>query len=85
MRNEKSDIRGKIPHKYVSKKSPTAEKNLTYISKTSASDIDLLFVNETIKDIGKKNHQIKLQRLQKVQIWAFGLLVTPNQLFIRGS
>ena len=24
---------------------------------------------------GKKNHQIKLQRLQKVKIWAFGLLV----------
>ena len=24
---------------------------------------------------GKKHRQIKLQRLQKVQIWAFGLLV----------
>ena len=24
---------------------------------------------------GKKNHQIKLQRLEKVRIWAFGLLV----------
>ena len=24
---------------------------------------------------GKKHHQIKLQRLQKVQTWAFGLLV----------
>ena len=24
---------------------------------------------------GKKHHQMKLQRLQKVQIWAFGLLV----------
>ena len=23
---------------------------------------------------GKKHHQIKLQRLQKVKIWAFGLL-----------
>ena len=28
--------------------------------------------------IGKKYHQIKLQRLQKVQIWAFGLLVHQN-------
>ena len=24
---------------------------------------------------GKKHHEIKLQHLQKVQIWAFGLLV----------
>ena len=39
-----------IPHiKKVSKKSTTAEKNLNHVSKTSASNIDLTFVNETIK------------------------------------
>ena len=34
--------------KNVSKKSPTAEKILNHISKTSASNIDLTFVNKTI-------------------------------------
>ena len=28
-----------------------------------------------LKNTGIKHHQIKLQRLQKVGIWAFGLLV----------
>ena len=41
--------------KYVSKKSPTAEKNLDHISKTLASNIDLTFVNETIKQLIAKN------------------------------
>ena len=41
--------------KKVSKKSPTAEKFLNHISKTSASNIDLTFVNETIKQLISKN------------------------------
>ena len=41
--------------KNVSKKSPTAEKFLNHISKTSASNIDLTFVNKTIKQLISKN------------------------------
>ena len=41
--------------KNVSKESPTAEKILNHISKTSASNIDLTFVNETIKQLIAKN------------------------------
>ena len=41
--------------KNVSKKSPDAEKILNHISKTSASNIDLTFVNETIKQLIAKN------------------------------
>ena len=41
--------------KNVSKESPTAEKILNHISKTSASNIDLKFVNETIKQLIAKN------------------------------
>ena len=41
--------------KNVSKKSPAAEKILNHISKTSASNIDLKFVNETIKQLIAKN------------------------------
>ena len=41
--------------KNVSKKSPTAEKILNHISKTSASNIDLSFVNEIIKQLMAKN------------------------------
>ena len=41
--------------KNVSKKSPTAKKFLNHIPKTSASNIDLTFVNETIKQIVAKN------------------------------
>ena len=41
--------------KNVSKKSPTAEKCLNRISKTSASNIDLSFVNETIKELIAEN------------------------------
>ena len=41
--------------KNVSIKSPTAEKILNHISKTSASNIDLKFVNETIKQLIAKN------------------------------
>ena len=37
--------------KNLSKKSPTAEKFLSHISKTSASNIDLTFVNETIDQL----------------------------------
>ena len=38
---------GAISHiKNVSKKSPTAEKFFTHVSKTSASNINLTFVNE---------------------------------------
>ena len=37
--------------KNASKKSPTAENILNHISKTSASNIDLSFVNETIKEL----------------------------------
>ena len=41
--------------KNVCKKSPTAEKILNHISKTSASNIDLTFVNKTIKQLISKN------------------------------
>ena len=43
------------PIKNVSKKSATAEKNLNRVSKISASNIDLTFVNETIKQLIVKN------------------------------
>ena len=43
------------PIKNVSKKSATAEKNLNRVSKISASNIDLTFVNETIKQLIAKN------------------------------
>ena len=47
---------GAISHiKNVSKKSPTAEKILNHISKTSASNINLAFANETIKQLIAKN------------------------------
>ena len=56
LRNGKSDIRSNISHvKKVSKKSPTAEKILNHVSKTWASNIDLTFVNETIKQLIAKN------------------------------
>ena len=41
--------------KSVSKESPTAEKILHHIFKTTASNIDLAFVNETIKQLIAKN------------------------------
>ena len=41
--------------KNVGKKSPNAENILNHISKTSASNIDLTFVNETIKQLIAKN------------------------------
>ena len=41
--------------KNVSKKNATAEKKLNHISKTSASNIDLTFVNKTIKQLISKN------------------------------
>ena len=41
--------------KIIIKKSLTAEKNLNHISTTSASNIDLTFVNETIKQLIAKN------------------------------
>ena len=41
--------------KIIIKKSLTAEKNLNHISKISASNIDLTFVNETIKQLIAKN------------------------------
>ena len=51
-----NEILEAISHiKNVSKKSPTAEKILNHISKTSASNIDLTFVNETIKQFIAKN------------------------------
>ena len=45
-----------------------------------------MFINKIILRIltGKKHRQIKLHRLEKARIWAFGLF-TLNQLFIRGS
>ena len=54
----------------VSKKSPTAEKNLNHISKTSASYIDLSFLNETIKQPIAKSEIIisKLLRKPKTEI-----------------
>ena len=55
LRNGKSDIRSNIPHKNFSKKSPNAEKILNHIFKTSASNIDLTFVDETIKQLIAKN------------------------------
>ena len=33
---------------------------------------------------GKKHHQIKLQRLQKVQIWTFELVTGKTLLFVIG-
>ena len=51
-----NEILEAISHiKNVSKKSPTAEKILNHISKTSASNIDLTFVNETSKQLIAKN------------------------------
>ena len=51
-----NEILEAISHiKNVSKKSQTAEKNLNDISKTSASNIDLTFVNKTIKQLISKN------------------------------
>ena len=41
--------------KNTNKKSPTAETTLNYRSRTSASTIDLSFVNETIKELMAKN------------------------------
>ena len=41
--------------KNVSKKSPTADNILNHISKTSASNSDLSFVNETIKELIAEN------------------------------
>ena len=41
--------------KNVSKKRPTAENVLNHISNTSVSDIDLVFVTETIKELIAKN------------------------------
>ena len=41
--------------KNVSKKSPTAEKILNHISKTSASNTDLSLVNENIRQLISKN------------------------------
>ena len=32
---------------------------------------------------GKKQREMKLQRLQKIQIWAFGLLVQKSTLYKR--
>ena len=37
------------------KKCPTAEKISNHVSKTSASNIDLSFVNETIKEVIAEN------------------------------
>ena len=51
-----NEILEAISHiKNVSKKSPTAEKNFNHISKTSASNIDLTFVNKAIKQLISKN------------------------------
>ena len=51
-----NEILEAISHiKNVSKKSPTIEKILNHISKTSASNIDLTFVNKTIKQLISKN------------------------------
>ena len=51
-----NEILEAISHiKNVNKKSPTAEKILNHISKTSASNIDLTFVNKTIKQLISKN------------------------------
>ena len=43
------------PIKNLSKKSPTAEISLNHVSKTSASNIDLSFVNEITKQLIAKN------------------------------
>ena len=53
MENQKLEAISHI--KNVIKKSPTAEKILNHISKTSASNINLAFVNETIKQLIAKN------------------------------
>ena len=39
------------------------------------NDINFLIYIQVFKHTGKKHRQIKLKRLQKVQIWAFGQLV----------
>ena len=49
--------------KNVSKKSPTAKKNLNHISKTSTSSIDLTFANETIKQLIAKNKLMTISKL----------------------
>ena len=41
--------------------------------------LSFLYLAKLLRDLriltGKKDHQIKLQRLEKVRIWAFGLSV----------
>ena len=55
--------------KNVSKKSATAEKNLNHIFKISASNIDLKFVNETIKQlISKSGTEILINPLMKYRL-----------------
>ena len=49
--------------KNVSKKSPTAKKNLNHISKTSTSSIDLTFANETIKQLIAKKKLMTISKL----------------------
>ena len=73
LRNGKSDITGNIQHKNMSKNCPIAEKTLSHISKTSASNINLSSVYETIKKhIVKKKQKIviisKLSRKLKMEI-----------------
>ena len=61
----KNQILETISHiKNVSKISPTTETILNHISKTSASNIDLTFVNETIIILPK----IKLMVISKI-LW----------------
>ena len=53
MENQTLEARSNI--KNVSKNSPPAEKNLNHISNTSASNMQLSFVSETIKQLITKN------------------------------
>ena len=54
MCNGKSDFRDNIPHKKYMEKEPH-NLILNHISKTLASNIDLSFVNEAIKQLITKN------------------------------
>ena len=51
------------PIKNLSKKSPAAETSLNHVSKTSASNIDLLFVNEITKQLIAKNKLMIISKL----------------------
>ena len=76
---------GIIEQDYLSKnvKKIGSDKNINFsnesVKKTTTYDllfiIQLIFFKMSIHNTLSKHRQIKLQRLEEVRIWAFGLLV----------